>query len=245
MTQRKMIAGIVAGLLLTAGGFGVLSAQSKSGDNPQQHMFAKGERPNGQAPKMDAAEAAKHVAEIFDVDEKQVKSAIDENKDFRDIGQAALIAKVSGKSFKDVMALKTDDKDWHEIGESLGVTREKVEEVRQDMTAQRLSQSGNIEEDAALKLLKDGYQPRDIDYAAAIAKASGKDIQSVLDHKKINNRWRDVAKEFGVDESVLQQNTEGRGYRGHGGPGMPGGGPEEGMMEGGPMMPPPDDGAQK
>lgn len=242
MTQRKMIAGIAAGLLLTAGGFGVLSAQSQSGDYMPHHMFAKGERPNGQAPKMDAADAAKHIAETFDVDEKQVKSAIDENKDFRDIGQAAMIAKVSGKSFKDVMALKTDDKDWREIGESLGVTPEKVEEIRQDMTAQRLSKSGNIEESTALKLLKDGYQPRDIDIAADLAKASGKDIQTVLDHKKINNHWRDVAKELGVDESVLQQDAQ---RHGHGGPGMMGDGPEDGMMDGGPMMPPPDNDAQK
>lgn len=243
MTQRKMIAGIVAGLLLTAGGFGILSAQSKSDDGAQTHMFAKGERPNGQAPKMDAAEAAKHIAETFGVDESQVKSAIESNKDFRDIGQAAMIAKVSGKSFSDVLALKTDDKDWREIGESLGVTPEKIEEVRQSMTAQHLSQNGNIEESTALKLLKDGYQPRDIGCAALLAKASGKDIQSVLDLKKINNRWRDVANELGVDGSVLQEKFHGHGPGRDGTPGGPG--PDGGMMEGGPMMPPPDDSVQK
>mgnify|MGYP002419146207 CR=1 FL=1 len=242
ITQRKMIAGIVAGLVLTAGGFGVLSAQSQSQDGAQHRMFAKGERPDGQMPQMDASEAAKHIAETFGVDESQVKNAIENKKDFRDIGQAAMIAKVSGKSFDEVMALKTDDKNWRDIGESLGVTREKVKEVRQSMTAQHLSQDGDIDESKALSLLKKGYEPRDIDCAAALAKASGKDIQSVLDRKKINNRWGDVAKELGVDANVLQKKFHGHGPDGHGPQGGPEGGPEGGMM-GGPMMDAPEDGS--
>lgn len=242
ITQRKMIAGIVAGLVLTAGGFGVLSAQSQSQDGAQHRMFAKGERPDGQMPQMDASEAAKHIAETFGVDESQVKNAIENKKDFRDIGQAAMIAKVSGKSFDEVMALKTDDKNWRDIGESLGVTREKVEEVRQSMTAQHLSQDGDIDESKALSLLKKGYEPRDIECAAALAKASGKDIQSVLDRKKINNRWGDVAKELGVDANVLQKKFNGYGPHGHGPQGGPEGGPEGGMM-GGPMMDAPEDGS--
>lgn len=242
ITQRKMIAGIVAGLVLTAGGFGVLSAQSQSQDGAQHRMFAKGERPDGQMPQMDASEAAKHIAETFGVDESQVKNAIENKKDFRDIGQAAMIAKVSGKSFDEVMALKTDDKNWRDIGESLGVTREKVEEVRQSMTAQHLSQDGDIDESKALSLLKKGYEPRDIECAAALAKASGKDIQSVLDRKKINNRWGDVAKELGVDANVLPKKFHGHGPHGHGPQGGPEGGPEGGMM-GGPMMDAPEDGS--
>lgn len=242
ITQRKMLAGIVAGLVLTAGGFGVLSAQSQSQDGAQHRMFAKGERPDGQMPQMDASEAAKHIAETFGVDESQVKNAIENKKDFRDIGQAAMIAKVSGKSFDEVMALKTDDKNWRDIGESLGVTREKVEEVRQSMTAQHLSQDGDIDESKALSLLKKGYEPRDIDCAAALAKASGKDIQSVLDRKKINNRWGDVAKELGVDANVLPKKFHGYGPHGHGPQGGPEGGPEGGMM-GGPMMDASEDGS--
>ena len=68
---------------------------------------------------MTTDEVAKHIAASFGVDEKQVKSALDDNKDFRDIGQAAMLAKISGKSFEDVLALKTDDKDWRTIGRSL------------------------------------------------------------------------------------------------------------------------------
>lgn len=139
------------------------------------------------------------------MDEKQVKSALDDNRDFRDIGQAAMLAKISGKSFEDVLALKTDDKDWRTIGRSLGVTREKVESVRCEMTAKDLSQDGNVDETTAMNLLKDGYEPWDISWAAALAKAADKDIQSVLDLKKINNRWSDVAEQLGVDRRALQK----------------------------------------
>lgn len=188
------------------------------------------ERPDGQPPKMTTDEVAQHIAESFGVDAKQVKSALDEQKDFRDIGRAAMLAKISGKSFADVMALKTDDKDWRDIESSLGVTREKVRQLRIEMTAKDLSRDGVIDEEGALKLLKDGYEPWDISCASILAEAAGKDIQSVLDLKKINNRWGDVADQLGVDHKELKKFH---------GPGPHGMGRHDGLgpdMMGGPMM---------
>ena len=46
----------------------------------------------------------------------------------------------------------------------------------------------------------------------ALAKASGKDIQDVLDRKRINNRWHDVARELGVDARDLHLDDERYGY---------------------------------
>lgn len=230
-TQRKIVAGVVAGLVLTVGGFGMLSAQSKDKtDLRPRYCVTQDGRPDGQ-PKMTTDEVAQHIAASFGVDEKQVKSALDEQKDFRDIGRAAMLAKISGKSFEEVLALKTDDKDWRTIGRSLGVTREKVESVRCEMTAKDLSQDGDIDEATAMSLLKDGYEPWDISCASVLAKAANKDIQSVLDLKKINNRWGDVADQLGVDRRELKK-FHGPGPHGmgeHHGPG-----PD--MMGGGPMM---------
>lgn len=230
-TQRKIVAGVVAGLVLTVGGFGMLSAQSQDKtDLRPRYCVTQDERPDGQPPKMTTDEVAQHIAESFGVDAKQVKSALDEQKDFRDIGRAAMLAKISGKSFADVMALKTDDKDWRDIESSLGVTREKVRQLRIEMTAKDLSRDGVIDEEGALKLLKDGYEPWDISCAAILAKAADKDIQSVLDLKKINNRWGDVADQLGVDRGELQKFH---------GPGPHGMGRHDGLgpdMMGGPMM---------
>lgn len=184
-TQRKIVAGVVAGLVLTVGGFGMLSAQSQDKtDLRPRYCVTQDERPDGQPPKMTTDEVAQHIAESFGVDAKQVKSALDEQKDFRDIGRAAMLAKISGKSFADVMALKTDDKDWRDIESSLGVTREKVRQLRIEMMAKDLSRDGVIDEEGALKLLKDGYEPWDISCASILAEAAGKDIQSVLDSRR-------------------------------------------------------------
>ena len=172
-TQRKIVAGVVAGLVLTVGGFGMLSAQSQDKtDLRPRYCVTQDERPDGQPPKMTTDEVARHIAESFGVDAKQVKSALDEQKDFRDIGRAAMLAKISGKSFADVMALKTDDKDWRDIESSLGVTREKVRQLRIEMTAKDLSRDGVIDEEGALKLLKDGYEPWDISCASILAEAT-------------------------------------------------------------------------
>ncbi len=61
-------------------------------------------------------------------------------------------------------------------------------------------------------------------------RGTGKDIQSVLDLKKINNRWGDVADQLGVDRKELQKFH---------GPGPHGMGRHDGLgpdMMGGPMM---------
>lgn len=80
-----------------------------------------------------------------------------------------------------------------------------------DNIAKMMAKKGDVDESTALKLLKNGYHPRDIEVAATLAKESGKDIQKVLDMKKINNRWEDVAKSLGVDESkVRPQRPEGK-----------------------------------
>ena len=56
-----------------------------------------------------------------------------------------------------------------------------------------------LTEDTALKLLNDGYNPRDIRIASRLANVTGKDTKSVLNMKKINNRWQDVAEKLNVN----------------------------------------------
>lgn len=206
-----MVAGIVVGAVLLGTGYGALAqtAEANSKDIQSQRMMERGR--NGQAPRMNAEDIAQHVHDTFGVDEKEVKEAINAKKDFRDIGQAAMLAKLSGKSFKDVLAMKTEDTNWQDIGKSLGVTREQVREQMDAMTAAHIAQRGNIDQAAVLALLKDGYQAHDIMAASVLAKQSGKDVQSVLAMKKINNRWSDVAEQLGVDKSVLHADRAARG----------------------------------
>ena len=70
--------------------------------------------------------------------------------------------------------------------------------------------------------------------AAVLAKESGKDVQAVLDMKKINNRWSDVADQLGVDKSKLRPEGAphhmGDSFQ-PGSMGGPQGGPPPEMME--------------
>lgn len=228
--KKKMLAGVVAGALLLGGGLGTMSAQAESADNSRgarPHFDKQGQRPQHPPVQMNADEAAKHVAETFGVSQAEVKQAIEAKEDFRDIGQAAMYAKITGKSFKEVLALHTDKSDWREIGKSLGVTHAQVRETMLEMRAMHIGQKGLVAQDKALALLKNGYQSKDIMMAAVIAKESGKDIQAVLDMKKINNRWSDVADQLGVNKAKLR--PEG-GHHGMKAPGGPQGGPSPAMM---------------
>ena len=65
--------------------------------------------------------------------------------------------------------------------------------------AERISKFAKIEKSKAKELIDKGYHHRDITMAAYLAEKSGKTINAVLQLKKINNRWSDVAKSLNVE----------------------------------------------
>lgn len=204
--NKRFVAGILAGAMLT--GISVNAASAKTAPHTGKHQrpaaMQQGRMPQHPPVQMSSEEAAQKLHDTFGVDAKEVKSAMDAGKDIRDVGQAAMFAKISGKSFKDVLEMKTNDKNWQEIGKELGITPEQVREQMMMMQAMHIEQKGNVDKNTALALLKNGYQSRDIQAAGVLAKAANKDIQAVLDMKKINNSWFDVAGQLGVDKSVLK-----------------------------------------
>lgn len=215
---RKMIAGMAAGLILLGGGLSYTYAEQNDGSRPER--MERGQFGRHQPMHMDKEKAAASIADAFQVNRDEVLEAMNSNADFRDVGHAAMLAKVSGKSFKDVLAMKTQSNRWGDVRESLGVTREQMKDVMDSLTARRIAEGGNVDSSQAEALLKEGYFVQDIEAAGILAKASGKDIRSVLSMKKINNRWWDVAKSLGVDAKVLRD-----GMRGPCGPGGMMGGP--------------------
>ena len=233
--NKKLLAGILAGAMLT--GIGVNAASAKSVSHADKHqrptVMQKGKMAPCPPVQMSADDAAKKVHDTFGVDEKEVKSAIEDGKDIRDIGQAAMFANISGKSFKDVMGMKTDTKDWPEVGKELGITQEQVKDKMATMQAKDIAEKASVDENTAATLLKNGYRAHDIVAAGILAKAANKDIQSVLDMKKINNRWGDVADQLGVDKSVLHMGRGPQDMNGHG----PQGGPPPADEAGAPEEP--------
>jgi hypothetical protein len=229
--RKKMLAGIVAGVLMAGAGFGMLSGQAQAAEaaaqngRPDKPPVMRGHQGGERHMKrMNPDEAAKRLNKTFGVSEAEVKAAFKEKRDFRDIGQAAMLAKVSGKSFSDVLAMKTKDKRWSEISKELGVKPEQIRAQMNALSAGRIAQRGNIDKEQALSLLNKGYRAMDVSVAAKLAKLSNKDIQTVLDMKKINNRWGDVAEQLGVDRAGLRPNMGKGQFPGHG----PQGGPPDG-----------------
>ena len=155
-------------------------------------------------PKVNLSEMAKGISKQYDVNENEVLSALKEERSLDDIYYAAIFAKVSGKSFRQVFAMKSD---WFDVMKALGITREKYEEAVLDLMVKDISERSNVSEAEVKKLLDNNYHPRDIRIAGRLAKASGKKIQTVLDMKKINQRWIDVADELKVDKSLVRPRT--------------------------------------
>jgi len=73
----------------------------------------------------------------------------------------------------------------------------------------------SIPKQMAFDLLVQKYDLHDILAANTLAKAANKTVVDVLAMKKINNFWKDVAQELGVDKDVLNLTINpGRAYAG-------------------------------
>lgn len=185
--KKKILAGLLGGAFLFAG-----TAVLASPPEP----------PPGQEKSLQAEDAAnidgwaKYLNEKYGVDSAQVKKALTDGVHVEDAKMAAILAKLSGKSFSEVLAMHVD---WKQVAEKLGVTREQVMKLHEQERDEHLAKSAGIDVKTLQSLIKEGYDPRDIDIAGKIAKASGKDIKTVLNKRTINNSWEDVAKSFGVD----------------------------------------------
>ena len=200
--KRKLIAGILSGALLFTG------AQT----------FATPDETNepDKAWQEEAAENrggwAKYFSERYGIDSAQIEKALNDRVHIEDIKSAAVLSKLSGKNFSDVLAMKVD---WPQVAEKLGVTREQVKNFREQERDEFFAKRTGLDANTFKGLLKEGYHPRDIDIAAKIAKASNKNVKSVLEKRKINNTWDDVAKSFGVDMKTIMPPPPGhhRGQR--------------------------------
>ncbi len=239
MNRKRIAAMMAGGLLIGASLFsGMVQAAPHQGHAPMEHHRM------GQGPwRMNDEEAAKRAAEMFGVDETEVAAYLADNpRAFREVFPCSMLARTSGRTFAEVMALYEEQGDWRAVGESLGVTREMIHETMAELMAARIADDKtNLTTEEVRTLLREGYHPRDVRAAGVLGKASGKGARDVLAMKRINNGWDDVAKELGLDASVLREAFR-HGWM-VGGPGMGhapgmGHGPGRGHREPIPVPPP-------
>ncbi len=185
--SKKILAGLMAGTFF----FGGITAPVSAAPPPPPQQMSEADR----------ASLAKEIAAQYDVNEQEVLTALKEDRFMDDIYYAAMLAKVSGKSFRQVFAMKSD---WFDVMKALGITEEKYNETMREMVAEDIAERSELDINTVKKLMEQHYFPRDIRIAGRLAKASGKNVQEVLDMKKINRRWKDVAKELGVDPGLVR-----------------------------------------
>ena len=184
--KKKILAGLLSGALLLTGS----QALANPPEMPDRDKFWEEEA----AAHM--GDRAKYISEKYGVDAAQVEAAFKDGVYVEDIKNAAILSKLSGKSFSEVLAMKVD---WAQVAEKLGVTREQLKAFHEQERDEHFAKRAGIDVKTLQSLIKDGYAPHDIMIAGKIAQASNKNIKSVLDKRKINNTWEDVAKSLGVD----------------------------------------------
>lgn len=204
-STRKNMVGITLGVLIVGGSIGSLAHAHEPAGHTAAPPLAHGQMDSAHANvQMSSEEIAKHLSEMFNVSETEVKQAIDAKKDLFDVGQAAMFAKISDKSFNDVMAMRDSGKTWEQIGDALNIMEDDVQRELDKIEIMHITMRGDVDEKTANALYEEGYAPRDIDAAGIIAKASGKDVREVLERKTMKNSWKDVAKAFGVDPALVK-----------------------------------------
>ena len=185
--KKKFLAGLLSGALLLTGSQALANPSEMPPPPPMMNQEQVAENLSGWV---------KHFSDEYGVDSAQVETALKNGVNIRDVQFAAVLSKISGKSFSDVLAMKTD---WFQVAEKLGVTRQQIEEFTRQQMSAKLAKESFTDVKTVESLIKDGYHPQDIAMAGKIAHAAGKDIKSVLSKRKINNTWGDVAKSFGLD----------------------------------------------
>lgn len=189
--KKKILMGLLSGALLLTGS----QALANPPEMPEQERNWQEEQEVEHI-----GGWAKYLSAKYGVDSAQVEAALNDGVHIEDVKHAAVLAKLSGKSFSDVLAMKID---WAQVADKLGVTREQVKNFYEQERLEHFAKMANVDAKTFSSLLKDGYNPHDIMIAGRIANSAGKNVKSVLEKRKINNTWEDVAKSFGVDLQKL------------------------------------------
>lgn len=196
LVSKKTVAIFVLGAFVLAGA--ALSPFAQAAE-------AEKARPAVEKRQHDPAKAAQRLSETYGISKETILTRVNGGASIRDAHRAAFLAKASGKSFDEVLDLKTGGNTWKDVAKNLGVTKEQAKATHQGLSADRLSAKLGFDRATVLGLLEQGYKTRDIAVAGLLAENTGKTPASVLEMKRINNTWRDVAGSLGVSDETLKQ----------------------------------------
>lgn len=148
---------------------------------------------------------AQNIQDSFGIDKQVILDYNKQGWKMHDLHRAALFAYASEKPISDILNAKTMTNDWKDVGESLGVTREKMHTVMQTIMSKKMATNLDVDSAVISSFLSQGYHPRDIAMAVTLSKHSAKTIDEVINMKKINNRWSNVATALGISDEDYKQ----------------------------------------
>jgi hypothetical protein len=189
--KKKRLVTFLLGIFVLAG---VVTAQA----NP-----SKGTPPNCGPDMM-----VPQLSDDLGLDSVKISNYISQGDNPHDLVHAALSSKISGKSLVDVLSMKTLANTWEDVDLSLGITKEQLHALHNDILATKMARNLSISKKEVLDLINSGYIPPDITVAAMLAKDTQKPINDILSMKKINNKWSDVLETLGVDKENFMQDMQ-------------------------------------
>ena len=163
------------------------------------------ERPKRQ---LEPARVAAHLSEIYGVSQISLLKHHAGGLSFRELRRAAYFTAVSGKSLDEVIALKTEHKDWKSVSRTLAITKEQHKAQRQQLLAARLQLKDGTSKETSLALIQSGSKLRDVVIASAMAKESGKSINEVIAMKTEDVKWRKVGADLGLDKKQITKSVK-------------------------------------
>lgn len=179
-------------------------------------------QPGGWTPdKKDYKMISAEVAKDFGLDEKEILAACKEKRNFRDIMHAAVVAKASNQPFANVIRFKTAENSWGDVHAAMRVSPEMMRAARSDAMTNHMAVRLAMDKTQVKGLLEEGYRPGDIFCASVIGKLSDTGVKEILQEKKINNRWVEVARGHNIDRETFwgamqEMGGFGAGFHGRG-----------------------------
>lgn len=196
---KKAIAASLAGAFLMTGISFTQPDQSFAEAATPQHYYNQDKNKQFSPDQM-----LQNMHDCFGIDKQVLLDYQAKGWTVRDLHQASFIAYVAKVPIGDVLNAKTD-KNWIEVRESFGITKDQYAQARTNFMGANLAKNLAVNETTIKNLLADGYHPRDIAMAVTISKKTDKSISTVLAHKKINNTWENVATSLGLTSEAYEQ----------------------------------------
>lgn len=199
--KKSIILALTGAFALSAFSLPFMQNVSAAANEPAMAMHHR-EHPGADAWQMD------DLADQLGISRDELKACLDHGTRIQDLHMAALIAETSHQSWKDILSAKTAANSWKDVCDQYKVSREDLHKTMEKHMAKRMAAKLSLEESTVSNFLNNGYLPHDIVFAAVLSQKTNKDIQNILDMKKINNRWEDVALDLGLSADDLQKCRE-------------------------------------